>query len=60
MKVEEHWNTLDTVAVAQAAINDVEAAADAIAKSIGLAPEKELAKLKAHQKLIAAGMPVLE
>jgi tetratricopeptide (TPR) repeat protein len=60
MTNKEHWNTLDTLAVAQAAINDFDAAANAIAKAIELAPEKEHTKLKAHQELIAAGMPVLE
>lgn len=56
----EHWNALDTLAVARAAVNDFDGATKALNRAIELAPEREQAKLKAHQKLIAAGLPVRE
>lgn len=60
MTDEEHWNTLDTLAVARAAVNDFDGASEILSRAIELAPEQQQAKLKAHQELIAAGMPVLE
>ncbi|MCH2201561.1 MAG: tetratricopeptide repeat protein [Fuerstiella sp.] len=58
MSDEEHWNTLDTLAVARAAVNDFDGAAKAMARAIELAPEDERTKLKSRQALIAAGKPV--
>ncbi len=60
MTDEEHWNALDTLAVARAAVNDFDGAHKVLTRAIELAPERQQAKLKAHQKLIAAGMPVRE
>ena len=60
MTDEEHWNALDTLAVARAAVNDFDGAHEVLTRAIELAPEQQQAKLKAHQKLIAAGMPVRE
>ncbi|MCH2211202.1 MAG: tetratricopeptide repeat protein [Fuerstiella sp.] len=58
MSEQEHWNMLDTLAVARAAVNDFDGAARAMARAIELAPENEQTQLKSHQALIAAGKPV--
>lgn len=60
MAAEEHWNTLDTLAVARAAVGDYDAAVEAVDKALSLAPDKEQTTLKAHRALIAAKMPILE
>ena len=60
MAKEEHWNTLDTLAVARAAVNDFEGAAAALKKARELAPGSEQDKLKVHEELIAAEQPVRE
>lgn len=57
---EEHWNTLDTLAVARAAVNDFNGATEAVDRAIAVAPESEVASLKAHRDLFAAETPVLE
>ena len=60
MAGEDHWNILDTLAVARAAVNDFEGASRSLGQAIELAPENEKAKLLAHQEQIAAGMHVRE
>lgn len=60
MSEEEHWNTLDTLAVARAAVGDYDAAAEAVEKALSLAPEQDQPAVQAHRELIAAKMPILE
>ena len=60
MADEEHWNALDTLAVARAEVNDFDAAATAVARALELAPDKERDKVVAHRDLIADQKPVRE
>lgn len=60
MAQQEHWNTMDTLAVARASVNDFEGAALAVKKALELAPENKRAMVKSHQELIAAQQPIRE
>jgi len=60
MVQEEHWNAMDTLAVARAEVNDFDAAAKAVARALELAPDDMRAKVLAHQELIAGQKPVRE
>lgn len=60
MSETEHWNLLDTLAVARAAVGDYNGAAEALSKAQSLAPDEEQSTLQSHQERIAAEMPVLE
>ncbi len=60
MSEEQHWNTLDTLAVAKAAVGDFEGAAQALDQAMELAPESEQESLRVHQQRIAAKQPVFE
>jgi tetratricopeptide (TPR) repeat protein len=52
------WNTLDTLAAAQAERGDFDAADQSISRAIQLAPEKEKARLKSHQAAIGEKKPI--
>jgi len=56
----EHWNVLDTLAVAHAEVNDFDSAASAVTRALELAPEDERKKVLAHQELIAGEKPIRE
>jgi Flp pilus assembly protein TadD len=60
MSGEEHWNALDTLAVASAEVNDFDSAATAVACALELAPEDKREKVLAHQELIASQKPIRE
>ncbi len=57
---EEHWNALDTLAVACAEVNDFDSAATAAARALELVPDEERKKVIAHQELIAGEKPIRE
>lgn len=52
------WNTLDTLAAAQAERGDFASATQSISKSIQLAPEKEKARLQSHLAAINEKKPI--
>ncbi len=60
MAGEDHWNILDTLAVARAAVNDFTGAEQAIRQALELVPESDRDIVLSHQKQIAARQAIRE
>ncbi len=54
----DQWNTLDTLAAAHAENGQFDQAKQHLTAAMATAPEKELARLKAHMELISANKPI--
>lgn len=56
----KHWNTLDTLAVARAEVNDFTGATTVLLEAIELAPDEVKERIQDHHKQIAARQAIRE